>query len=156
MINWQTIVEHVKWTRSTAQNAPAHKRLLTNHTMKKPATALRLNRSQALKWAAASLLLVGGSLWLASPANAQGASIFKDANLAMGEKLMTEHKCAACHIGKVGGDGSAIYKPQGKFNTAGLLRGMVEMCNTNMNLGLFPEEVTDIAAVLNRDHYKFK
>ena len=42
------------------------------------------------------------------------------------------------------------------FNNAGLMRGMVEMCNTNMNLGMFPEEVTAVAAVLNRDHYKFK
>ncbi len=33
---------------------------------------------------------------------------------------------------------------------------MVEGCNTQMNLGLFPEEVTAIAAVLNRDHYRFK
>lgn len=89
-------------------------------------------------------------------AMAQGAEIFKGADLALGEKLMAEHRCAQCHASKVGGDGSAIYKPQGKFNNAGLLRGMVEMCNTQMNLGLFPEEVTAVAAVLNRDHYKFK
>lgn len=87
---------------------------------------------------------------------AQGAEIFKGADLALGEKLIAEHKCAQCHANKVGGDGSAIYKPQGKFNNAGLLRGMVEMCNTQMNLGLFPEEVTAVAAVINRDHYKFK
>lgn len=87
---------------------------------------------------------------------AQGAEIFKGADLALGEKLIAEHKCTQCHIGKVGGDGSRMYKPQGKFNNAGLLRGMVEMCNTQMNLGMFPEEVTAVAAVLNRDHYKFK
>lgn len=98
------------------------------------------------------------ALWLAAPAVAlaQGAPIFRDADLPLGEKLIQEHKCSACHARKVGGDGSAIYKPQGKFNNAGLLRGMVEMCNTQMNLGLFPEEVTAVAAVLNRDHYKFK
>jgi mono/diheme cytochrome c family protein len=87
---------------------------------------------------------------------AQGTEIFKDADLALGEKLIAEHKCAQCHASKVGGDGSAMYKPKGKFNNAGLLRGMVEMCNTQMNLGMFPEEVTAVAAVLNRDHYKFK
>ena len=37
-----------------------------------------------------------------------------------------------------------------------LLRGMVEQCNTELNLGLFPEEATAVAAVLNRDHYRFK
>jgi len=96
------------------------------------------------------------ALAFSGAAFAQGAEIFKGADLALGEKLIAEHKCAQCHASKVGGDGSAMYKPQGKFNNAGLLRGMVEMCNTQMNLGLFPEEVTAVAAVINRDHYKFK
>jgi len=87
---------------------------------------------------------------------AQGAEIFKDADLALGAKLIAENKCAQCHAGKVGGDGSAIYRPQGRINNAGLLRGMVDYCSTQLNLQLFPEEVTAIAAVLNRDHYKFK
>ena len=107
-------------------------------------------RALASRWATAVALLTAGAV------HAQGAEIFKGANLKLGEQLMAEHQCTQCHISKVGGDGSAIYKPEGKFNTAGLMRGMVEMCNTNMNLGMFPEEVTDIAAVLNRDHYKFK
>jgi hypothetical protein len=29
---------------------------------------------------------------------------------------------------------------------------MVEQCNTELNLGLFPQEVDAVAAVLNRDH----
>jgi len=96
------------------------------------------------------------TLLLCTTASAQGAEIYQGADLALGEKLISEHKCTACHTSKVGGDGSAIYKPTGKINTAGLLRGMVELCNTTMNMGLFPEEVTAVAAVLNRDHYKFK
>jgi hypothetical protein len=32
---------------------------------------------------------------------------------------------------------------------------MVEMCNTELNLGLFPEDVLAVAAVLQRDHYRF-
>jgi hypothetical protein len=91
-----------------------------------------------------------------SPAQTPTAAVlFKDADLALGQRLIAEHKCQQCHVGKVGGDGSAIYKPKGRINTPGFLRGMVEMCNTEMNLGLFPEEVTAVAAVLNRDHYKF-
>lgn len=89
-------------------------------------------------------------------ANSQTPSIFKDADFALGAKLIEEHKCATCHIQKVGGNGSAIYKPLGRINTPGFLRGMVDQCNTEMNLGIFPDEVTSIAAVLNRDHYKFK
>jgi len=33
---------------------------------------------------------------------------------------------------------------------------MVEYCNTQGNMLLFPQEVTAIAAVLQRDHYRFK
>ena len=101
-----------------------------------------------------STLVLAGA-WCGA-ALAQTPAIFKDADIALGEKLIAEHKCAACHATKVGGDGSAIYKPQGRINTAGFLRGMVEQCNSTLNLGLFPEEVTAVAAVINRDHYKFK
>lgn len=89
-------------------------------------------------------------------AGAQVPAVFEGVDLKMGEKLIAENKCSACHQQKVGGDGSAIYKPAGRVNAPGVLRGMVESCNTELNLGLFPEEVTSIAAVLNRDHYRFK
>ena len=102
-------------------------------------------------WTAAVAALFGAPLaGLAEPA------IFKGADLKMGEQLIAEHQCVACHTRWVGGDGSAIYKPLGRINTPAFLRGMVEQCNTELNLGLFPEEVTAIAAVLNRDHYRFK
>ena len=76
--------------------------------------------------------------------------------MKLGERLITENKCVACHIQRIGGDGSAIYKPAGRVNAPGVLRGMVESCNTELNIGLFPDEVNSIAAVLNRDHYRFK
>lgn len=85
-----------------------------------------------------------------------GVEIFRGADLALGEKLLREHRCAECHARRVGGDGSDIYNPQGRIKTPGALRGMVEQCNTELNLGLFPEEVTAVAAVLQRDHYRFK
>lgn len=93
---------------------------------------------------------------LATGAQAQVPKEYVGADLALGERLIGEHRCAECHVRKVGGDGTGIYRPQGRINTAGLLRGMVEQCNTELNLGLFPEEVTAVAAVLNRDHYRFK
>lgn len=94
-------------------------------------------------------------LFMASSGWGQPA-LFKDADLALGEELITTHKCEACHARRVGGDGSDVYNPSGRINNASLLRGMVEYCNTELNLGLFPEEVTSVAAVLNRRHYKFK
>ena len=101
----------------------------------------------------AGLMLAGSGL-LPMQAGAQGHDIFKDADLPLGEKLIKEHACNACHIRKVGGDGSAIYRPAGRINTPGAMRGMVDMCSTELNLGLFPEEVTAVAAVLQRDHYR--
>jgi hypothetical protein len=86
---------------------------------------------------------------------AQTPNIFREADLKLGEKLIAENKCTECHASKVVGDGSAMYKPKGRVNAPGVLRGMVEQCNTELNLGLFPEEVTAIAAVLNRDYYRF-
>jgi hypothetical protein len=87
---------------------------------------------------------------------AQVHPLYEGADLKQGEKLIAENQCSVCHQRNVGGDGNAIYRPQGRINTAGSLRGMVEYCNTQLSLGLFPEDVNSIAAVLNRDHYRFK
>ena len=102
----------------------------------------------------AALLLVIAAAPLLSIA--QGTPLFKDADLALGEKLIAEHKCSACHARRVGGDGSEIYRPQGRINNASALRSMVEYCNTELGLSLFPEEVLAMAAVLDRDHYHFE
>ena len=102
------------------------------------------------------VLGLGWPLLAAGVAAQPVPEIFRGADLALGERLIKEHRCVACHVGKVGGDGSAIYRPAGRINTPGFLRGMVEQCNTDMNLGMFPEDVSAVAAVLNRDHYRFK
>ena len=104
-----------------------------------------------------NFLLGMASALVATAAAAQpAAEIFRGADLALGERLIKEHRCTACHSQKFGGDGSSIFRPAGRVNTPGFLRGMVEQCNTELNLSLFPEEVSAIAAVLNRDHYRFK
>ena len=100
-------------------------------------------------------LVVAAACMLGLSTMAQPA-IFKDADYKLGEELIAANKCTACHQRREGGDGSSIYKPQGRINTPAFLRGMVEYCNTELNLGFFPEDVTAVAAVLNRDHYKFK
>lgn len=97
-----------------------------------------------------------GALWVSAAGAQSAAEIFRDADLALGARLYQEHACADCHMRKFGGDGNSIFRPAGRINTPGFLRGMVEQCNTELNLGLFPEEVSSIAAVLNRDHYRFK
>ena len=87
---------------------------------------------------------------------AQGPAIFVGADLRLGAQLIADNQCVACHQRKVGGDGSSIYQSSGRINTPGALRGMIEQCNMELNLALFPEEVTAISAVLNRDYYRFK
>ena len=88
-------------------------------------------------------------------AAAQTPALFKDADLKLGDKLIAQHKCNQCNAQKWTADGKAIYRPKGRVNTPALLQGMVERCSTQLNLSLFPEEVTAMAAVLNRDHYRF-
>ncbi|MEY4748017.1 MAG: hypothetical protein RIQ60_231 [Pseudomonadota bacterium] len=83
-------------------------------------------------------------------------AIFDGADLALGEQLIDEHACEECHARNAGGDGKRIYRPMGRINSPGALRGMVEYCNTQLNLGMFPEEVTAVAAVLQRDYYRFR
>lgn len=91
----------------------------------------------------------------AETASARAGELFRDADLAHGAALIAEHDCNACHQRNVGGDGLRIYRPAGRINSPGRLVTMVEFCNTQLGLQLFPEDVTSISAVLNRDHYRF-
>jgi hypothetical protein len=108
--------------------------------------------------ALAALLVTWAGVLPACAADAPGSAalLFREADLAVGAKLIREHKCSECHARKFGGDGAAIYRPQGRINTPAALRGMVEQCNLELNLAFFPDEVTSISAVLNREHYRFK
>ena len=101
-------------------------------------------------------VLYAALLMLAAGVQAQQHPLFKEADLKAGEKLIAENQCNECHIRRVGGDGSSIYNPKGRINNAGALRGMVEYCNTELNLGFFPEDTNAVAAVLNKQHYKFR
>lgn len=105
--------------------------------------------------ALASVALLALPLSLPWTVAAQALHQYADADLALGQKLLREHDCSSCHVRKVGGDGDSIYRPAGRINTPSALVTMVERCNTELNLQLFPEDVVSIAAVLQRDHYRF-
>ena len=94
-------------------------------------------------------------LGAAAAAVAQAPALFKNGDLKLGDRLIAENKCSECHAHKWADDGNAIYRPKGRVNTPALLQSMVERCSTDLSLNLFPEEITAIAAALNRDHYKF-
>ena len=73
------------------------------------------------------------------------------------QKLIAEAKCEACHIAKVGGDGSGIYlRKDRRVTTKSKLLPQVARCNSELSLGLFPDDEAAIAAYLNVTHYKFK
>ena len=104
----------------------------------------------AVYWSSVSVVALFASVFM-STASAN------DATIATGKKLVADSKCEACHASKVGGDGSQIYLRKDKRVTAlSKLQPQVARCNTDLNLGLFPEDEAAIAAYLNQAHYKFK
>lgn len=91
------------------------------------------------------------------PTLAHSDSKAAQALLDSGKKLIADSKCEACHVRKVGGDGSAIYtRPDRRVTTKSKLLPQVERCSNELNLGLFPDDEAAIAAFLNVTHYKFK
>jgi hypothetical protein len=73
------------------------------------------------------------------------------------KKLVAESKCEACHAKKVGGDGTGIYTRENRIvKTKTRVASQVALCNSELNLGLFPEDEAAIAAYLNEVFYKFK
>ena len=90
-----------------------------------------------------------------------GAMVFAADNAvdpyAAGRKLVGDSKCEACHIGKVGGNGSAIYtRSDRRVTTKSKLLPQIQRCSTELNLALFPEDEAAIADYLNATYYKFK
>ena len=100
-----------------------------------------------------ALVLATAAAWGCGLANA--ADPAKDVH-AGARKLIAEAKCEACHAKKVGGDGPGIYtRAQRIVKTKARVAAQVALCNTELNLGLFPEDETAIAAYLNAMYYKF-
>jgi cytochrome c2 len=94
-------------------------------------------------------------LSLALTAAAQAAP-FDKGNPAHGKELLDKY-CTACHIRKVGGDGSLMYTRKDRMiHSASALSQRIDFCNANIGSNLFPEDETDIAAYLNQTYYKFK
>ena len=74
-----------------------------------------------------------------------------------GKKLIAESKCEACHISKLGGDGTAMYtRKDRRVTSKSKLLSQVARCNSELSLGLFPDDELAIAAYLDATHYKFK
>ncbi len=98
------------------------------------------------------------------PLPALGASLFALCLPALaapdateGRKLVEEKKCETCHHNKTMGDAKAVYlRKDRKVTTLEKLKAQVALCNSELNLGLFPEDEEHIVAFLDKTYYRFK
>jgi hypothetical protein len=75
---------------------------------------------------------------------------------AQGRKLVAEKKCEICHNNKTLGDAKAVYlRKDRKVTTLAKLKAQVALCNSELNLGLFPEDEEHIVAFLDQTYYRF-
>jgi hypothetical protein len=63
---------------------------------------------------------------------------------------------APCHQAKTLGDASAVYlRKDRKVTSMAKLKAQVALCNSELNLGLFPEDEEHVAAYLDQTYYRF-
>jgi hypothetical protein len=71
-------------------------------------------------------------------------------------KPLVEKNCVSCHERKFG-DAARIYtRADRKVRTPAQLMAQVQLCNAELNTGLFPDEEEHVAAYLNARYYGFK
>ena len=76
---------------------------------------------------------------------------------AEGKKLVADKQCETCHNNKTLGDAKAIYlRKDRRVTSLEKLKAQVSACNTELNIGLFPEDEEHVVAFLNDTYYKFK
>ena len=91
-----------------------------------------------------------------SLALAQAPMAFGKGDATIGA-AMHEKDCVACHVRRVGGDGTRMYtRPDRRVNTPAQLKTQIAFCNSQLGTGYFPDEEDHVAAYLNLRHYKLK
>ena len=74
-----------------------------------------------------------------------------------GKLLVEEKKCETCHHNRTMGDAKAIYlRRDRKVTSLEKLKSQVALCNSELNLQLFPDDEEHISEFLDRTYYKFK
>jgi hypothetical protein len=74
-----------------------------------------------------------------------------------GGKLVEEKRCETCHHNKTMGDAKAIYlRKDRKVTSWEKLKAQVAVCNSELNLSMFPEEEEHVSEFLDRTYYRFK
>ena len=102
-----------------------------------------------MKYLAVLVLSLAAGSVLAQP--------FPDGDAQAGKKLFDDNKCNRCHIGKVGGDGSAIFtRPDRIVNSPEQMIARFHVCSGAAGITLTPQNEQDLGAYLNKTYYKFK
>ena len=78
------------------------------------------------------------------------------ASIADGKALVEEKKCETCHHNQTMGDAKAVYlRKDRRVTSMEKLKAQVAVCNSQLNLGLFPDDEEHIVAYLNEQYYRF-
>lgn len=89
--------------------------------------------------------------YLLAPAFAHSAP-----DASEGKKLVAEKNCETCHHNKTMGAATAVYlRKDRKVTSMEKLKAQVALCNSELNLQLFPDEEEHIVAFLNQAYYRF-
>lgn len=100
-------------------------------------------------------ILVAAALCSALPAMAAdpdtGQELFNEVALELVIRGVeyTDANCYTCH------EASFFIREDRTATTWAKLKARIEGCNTNLDVGWFPDEVEDVAAYMNREFYKF-
>ncbi|WP_293266569.1 hypothetical protein [Neptunomonas sp.] len=98
-----------------------------------------------------TVLLLSASTAFAGNADS-GLELYQEVEIerTINGEHRTDVNCETCHS-------ADIYRSESrKATTLAKLESRVEGCNTNLDVGWFPEDVSDVAAYLNREFYKLK
>ena len=73
-----------------------------------------------------------------------------------GKRLVAEKQCEACHHNKTLGDAKAIYlRKDRKVSSLSKLKAQVALCNSELNLQMFPDEEEQVVSYLDATYYHF-
>jgi hypothetical protein len=94
---------------------------------------------------------------VASLASAACVTALAAPSSEQGKLLVEEKKCEGCHHNKTMGDARAIYlRRDRKVTSWEKLKSQVALCNSELNLQLFPDDEEHISEFLDRTYYKFR
>ena len=100
--------------------------------------------------------IVAAALGVAGAVAAQSAAKPYAAGDAAAGHALSQKDCVACHARKFDGDATRIYtRPDRKVKTPAQLLAQVQVCNTELSLSYFPDDEANVAAFLDREHYRF-